>query len=170
MQLNVRRPCPQIGAVAPYTLAEACCYGGTYNALYGVSMGLHRRDGTPTGGEVHGRSFAVRTGDQNVAIGRILQGIDHDVVRRQSPIFRLAVLGEYFDPPALPHLVAIELDTFRNNTVDFLPHHDFRERDLGLVAEGRNRFIADFEQRATRNRVFVVLDFVLYVQLVFVLK
>jgi hypothetical protein len=77
---------------------------------------------------------------------------------------------EHLEAAALPRGVRGQPQPTRNDPVDFLPHQNLGERDLVRLPEDLDRFVTDFQQRAARDRVLVILDFALDEQLVFVLE
>ena len=91
-------------------------------------------------------------------------------VRVDAPMLGFPILLEHLQSTALPRLVARQSDALCDDPIHFLPHKHLCQRELRLGTECRHGLITDLQQRAPRNRVFVMLDLRFDEQLVFVFE
>src|SRR5690242_19894395 len=87
-----------------------------------------------------------------------------------APMLWPSIFGEELEATLLPRCERGKPKPASNDAIDFAPQHELVECDLLLFSQPANGFIADAEDRGSRNRVFVVLDFALHVQLILVLE
>jgi hypothetical protein len=85
-------------------------------------------------------------------------------------MFGTPILREQFEASLLPRRKCGKAEPARNDSIDFAPQHELVESDLLLFSQPADGFIADAEDRGSRYRVFVILDFALHVQLILVLE
>lgn len=85
-------------------------------------------------------------------------------------MFRTTQLAQQLESPTSPGLVAGKTQPPEDQAIDFLSEQKFRQRELRLLAEHRHGFIADAQQRASRNRFLVILDLLFDEQFVLVFE
>jgi hypothetical protein len=77
-------------------------------------------------------------------------------------------LSHQLEATASPSLIARKPKPTKNDAINLLCEHELGKDELRLAAQCGDSFVADAQQGAARDRLFVILDFVFDEHLVFV--
>src|SRR5258705_12772972 len=86
-----------------------------------------------------------------------------------SQMIRTAFFRQQLDAFFSPGVVRGDAEPLPDDAIDFRPEQKFVHAELFAGAQRRSRLVANLENGGPRHRLLVILDLVLYVQLVLVL-
>ena len=121
-------------------------------------------------GEIKRRAINISTRDEDVRFSRRVNFAGEDAVGTDAPVLRTTVLFEQLQPPSTPGMVPRDAQALSNDAIDFGPKQELVHGKLLARSQKRRGFVANLQNGGARHGLFVILDLVLYVQLVLVLE
>lgn len=171
IQREVRRWCPSVeryrAATHPRRQTDLTC--SRHDSIDDVRVLFNCGDMAAIRHQEEGGSGFADPCDEDMAflfVGRNLA--DQRGIRGEPPVLRTTVLFEEFNPAPAPGRKGRNTDSTADQRVDLGPNKDLAELELVSLPKLIDRLVTEAEQRRPRDRVLIVLDLLLDVNIVFV--